>query len=144
MSTAATTLLRNWSWRCAKSSTRKELVTDKWTPCSHSRATTQIHPDLIDAGLIADPFVDLNEHTVQWVGEADWEYQTTFTYSSSVKFTDLVFEGLDTFASVFLNDVKLLETQNMFHSHRIPVQNSLNDGHNTLRIYFCSALLRAQ
>ncbi|KAJ8100523.1 glycoside hydrolase superfamily [Lipomyces tetrasporus] len=121
-----------------------ELVTDKWKQCSHSRATTQIHPDLIDAGLIADPFVDLNEQTVQWVGEADWEYQTTFTYSSGAKFTDLVFEGLDTFASVFINDVKILETQNMFHWHRIPVQNLLNDGDNTLRIYFFSALLRAR
>ncbi|KAK9359942.1 glycoside hydrolase superfamily [Lipomyces starkeyi] len=144
MLTATSTVLINWSWKCAKSSVHKELVTDKWTACSHSRATTQIHPDLVDAGVILEPFVDLNEQAIQWVGEADWEYQTTFKYASGSIFADLVFEGLDTFATVYLNDVKVLETENMFHSHRVSVNDSLKEGDNCLRIYFHSALLIAR
>ncbi|KAK9368715.1 glycoside hydrolase superfamily [Lipomyces kononenkoae] len=138
------TVLSSWSWRCAKSSTHKELVNDRWTACSHSRATTQIHPDLVDAGLIPEPFVDANDLRVQWVGEADWEYRATFEYSPGFKFTDLVFEGLDTFTTVYLNDVKILETDNMFHSHRVPVKDLVTEGDNFLRIYFYSALLKAR
>jgi beta-mannosidase len=31
---------------------------------------------------------------------------------------ELVFEGLDTFATVFLNEVQILEADNMFLPHR--------------------------
>ena len=37
-----------------------------------------VHTDLLDAGLLPDPYLDLNETLVQWVGLADWRYETTF------------------------------------------------------------------
>jgi hypothetical protein len=37
-----------------------------------------VHTDLLQAGLLRDPYLDLNEALVQWVGRADWRYETTF------------------------------------------------------------------
>lgn len=39
----------------------------------------------------------------------------------------LVFEGLDTFATVFLDGVKILESDNMFLSHRVDVTDIIHD-----------------
>lgn len=37
-----------------------------------------VHQALLQAGLIPDPFYDLNELEVQWVGERDWLYKLEF------------------------------------------------------------------
>lgn len=60
--------------------------------------------------------------------------------------TDLVFEGLDTFATVTLNGKEILTADNMFLSHRVNVSDSIKaaGGENTLEIVFDSALLRGR
>jgi hypothetical protein len=56
----------------------------------------------------------------------------------------LVFEGLDTFATVRLNDQVILESDNMFVPYRIDVTERLKpDSPNELEIVFGSARLRA-
>ena len=37
-----------------------------------------VHTDLLDHGLIEEPFFRLNERSVQWVDKEDWVYETTF------------------------------------------------------------------
>lgn len=59
--------------------------------------------------------------------------------------TDLVFEGLDTFATVTLNGTEILKADNMFLSHRVNVTDLLQrDAENLLEIVFDSALLRGR
>ena len=60
--------------------------------------------------------------------------------------TDLVFEGLDTFATVSLNGVQILESDNMFVQHRVDVSRHVKvDGSdNALEIVFDSAALRGK
>ena len=53
---------------------------------------------------------------------------------------DLVFEGLDTFADVYLNEQAILHADNMFRRWRIPAKALLKPGSNTLRIVFHSAV----
>ncbi len=53
---------------------------------------------------------------------------------------DLVFEGLDTFADVYLNEQAILHADNMFRRWRIPVKAVLKPGPNTLRVVFQSAV----
>lgn len=104
---------------------------------------TEIHRDLLSHGLIPDPFLDKNENDVQWIGEKSWEYRTTF----SVPITDLektviVFEGLDTYATVKLNGQKILQTSNTFTPYRANVTGKLiAGGQNTLSILFESTFL---
>jgi beta-mannosidase len=104
-----------------------------------------VHTDLLRNGLIPDPFDRDNEFRLQWIGLTDWEYQTTFTIdSASLGHThvDLVFDGLDTFADVYLNDQAILHADNMFRRWRIPAKTLLKPGQNTLRIVFHSAVTK--
>ena len=95
--------------------------------------------DLFSNKLIPDPFYSDNEKKVQWVENEDWEYKTYFTCDSSIlknKCIELVFDGLDTYASVFLNDSLILKVNNMFRSWKIDVKSQLHVGDNTLRVFF--------
>src|SRR6185369_2870690 len=93
--------------------------------------------------LIEDPFYRDNEQRLQWIGKTEWEYQTTFKIAPDVlrhANIDLVFEGLDTYANVFLNDESLLNTDNMFRTWRADAKRLLKAGANTLRIRFRSPI----
>lgn len=96
---------------------------------------------------IQDPFVDFNERAVQWIGEKTWIYRMEFTPLANTGRTtsDLVFEGLDTFATVSLNGKEILTSENMFVSYRVDVTDHIKPGtENVLEIVFDSALLRGR
>jgi beta-mannosidase len=102
-----------------------------------------VHTDLLRNHLIPDPYDRDNEFRLQWIGLTDWEYQTTFRVDSQDlrhDHADLVFDGLDTFADVYLNDQEILHSDNMFRHWRIPSKTLLKPGANTLRIVFHSAV----
>ena len=64
-----------------------------------------VHSDLRASGKIGDPYFRTNEKGLQWIDKTDWEYKTSFTVSgetASNKNIILRFEGLDTYAKVFL------------------------------------------
>lgn len=99
---------------------------------------------------IPDPFIGFNELKAEWVGEKDWIYRRVVEKppipTGSRVF--LVFDGLDTFATVTLDSKVILESDNMFLSHRIDVTRAFaltteGTGH-VLEIRFDSALLRAR
>lgn len=74
---------------------------------------------------IPDPYLDENEKKVQWVETEDWDYQTTFKVSDAELKNDqaeLIFDGLDTFAEIYLNGKPLQQTNNMFRQWIIPVK----------------------
>jgi beta-mannosidase len=101
-----------------------------------------VHTDLMDNGVIRDPFIGENEKKVQWIEKLNWEYQTQFdiderTYTK--KNIELVFDGLDTYADVFLNDKLILQADNMFRGWRIDVKPLLKRTDNKLFIRFYSA-----
>ncbi|BDI31625.1 beta-mannosidase [Capsulimonas corticalis] len=99
-----------------------------------------IHLDLMRDGVIGDPFVRMNERGVEWVDETDWVYETRFQVEElTPAHRALVFHGLDTLAEIELNGEALGRTENMFMTHRFPVDGRLNVGENTLRVTFRSA-----
>lgn len=102
-----------------------------------------VHTDLLANKIIQDPFLGTNEKQLQWIENEDWEYETTFSLSESElknQNIDLIFEGLDTYATVFLNGKLLLETDNMFRTWNTSVKNKLKKGENHLKIVFKSAV----
>ena len=118
----------------------REAGKEKWYPASVPGC---IHTDLLNNKLIDDPFYRDNEKKLQWIGKTDWEYQTTFNLTAEMlKRTnvELVFEGLDTYANVFLNDQPLLSTDNMFRIWRVDAKRFAKPGANTLRIRFRSPI----
>jgi beta-mannosidase len=104
-----------------------------------------VHTDLFANKLIADPYVGAPEAQLQWIGLADWEYRTRFdaprTALQAAR-SELVFDGLDTFAEVWLNGDKLLDADNAFRSWRVPAQGRLRAKDNELRIVFHSPIAK--
>ncbi|KAI5850735.1 beta-mannosidase [Tricharina praecox] len=108
---------------------------------------TNIHLDLQRAGIIPDPHSGTNERDVQWVHDCTWEFETEFFLtlpSLAGRKAELVFEGLDTFATVSLNGKVILESENMFLEHRVDITDAvlLMGKQNVLTIVFHSAMKR--
>lgn len=100
-----------------------------------------VHSDLLDHNLIEDPFYRANEKKLQWVGEKDWDYKTSFMVDEATMnraSNTLVFEGLDTYAEVFLNGKLIVTADNMHRTWRADVKDHLKVGNNDLRINFTS------
>lgn len=102
-----------------------------------------VHQDLIRHELLPDPFYGTNEKNIQWVENEDWEYRTSFLLTEEQLNRDgaqLIFEGLDTYADVYLNGSLLLKADNMFVGYTLPVKSILHKGENLLHIYFHSPI----
>jgi beta-mannosidase len=96
-----------------------------------------VHLDLLASGLIADPFSGRNEQDLQWIGKTDWEYRTRFAAPAGLRsrrHVELVFDGLDTYARVYLDGEKILDADNMYRQWRVDVSGRLRDDGNELRV----------
>ena len=116
---------------------RQERYND-WYP---AQVPGTVHTDLMANGLIDDPYMGLNERSVQWVDKEDWIYRTSFDVAEDVWASgniDLVFEGLDTYADVYLNDSLILKADNMFRGWRVAVKDLLKEKDNELKVHFYS------
>ena len=94
-----------------------------------------VHLDLIRLKKIPHPFYGLNEREVKWVEGKDWWYRKRFTIDDDILKSDkvdLIFEGLDTFATVWVNGKKAGSLSNMFYGHRLGVKNLLRNGENVI------------
>ena len=127
-----------WEFRAISKTDRAEL--QDWHP-AHVPGVVQT--DLLKDGLIPDPFYQDNDTKLQWIGLTDWEYRTTFEADAATlghDHVDLVFEGLDTYADVYVNDQAVLHADNMFRRWRVPVKGILKSGPNNLRVVFHSPI----
>jgi len=101
-----------------------------------------VHLDLMRAGLIPDPYLDDNESTLTWIGLVDWTYDTTFTLRAdelaAASVHELVFEGLDTVATVSLNATVIADVANQHRGYRFDVTRLLREGENHLIVAFRS------
>ena len=126
-------LIINHNWQFRKYGDNSE-----WMPAT---VPGTIHTDLLKHNLIPDPYYRDNESKVQWVDREDWEYQTTFSVMQETldkKHIEISFEGLDTYADVYLNDTKILEANNMFRTWKVDVKQWIK-ANNHLYILFHSA-----
>jgi len=124
-------LNKNWKFR--------QIGNSEYLP---AKVPGSVHLDLLNAGLIEDPFYRSNEDSIQWVADEDWEYLTEFDLDRPFlknKKTFLVFEGLDTYTDVYLNDSLILQTDNMFRQWKVEVSYLLKQN-NQLKIHFYSPL----
>ncbi|GAB6856012.1 glycoside hydrolase family 2 protein [Microbacterium xylanilyticum] len=100
-----------------------------------------VHTDLLAAGLILDPYLDDNEALLAWIGLVDWTYESRFAWTAEgYERHDLVFDGLDTVATVTLNGRVVLEAANQHRSYRVDVRDLLIEGDNVLEVAFRSPI----
>lgn len=115
----------------------------EWLPAT---VPGTVHQDLIDNDKLVNPFYGLNEEKVQWVEKEDWQYRTTFIVTKEQlarQAAVLKFEGLDTYADIYLNGSLLERTDNMFVGYELPVKEVLREGENRLQVYFHSPIKQA-
>ncbi len=103
----------------------------------------QVHLDLLANEIIEDPYWEDNELKLRWIEEENWVYKTEFEVDRKTlknENIEIIFDGLDTYAEVFLNGEKVLAAENMFRSWRINAKPYLKRGRNELRIVFESPI----
>ncbi len=103
--------------------------------------------DLHRAERIPDPFFGCNSETLRPYEFIDWEYRTTFPAPvlQPRERLELVFEGIDTFAEILINGVRIGEAGNMVIAHRFPVDPGiLKEDGNELLVRIASTLNRAR
>lgn len=100
-----------------------------------------VQTDLMKNKVIPDPYYRDNESKVQWVSDTGWVYEKYFKLDASFfshRNMEMVFEGIDTYANVYLNDSLILVADNMFKQWVVPVKYKLHVGFNKLRVEFPS------
>lgn len=110
----------------------------QWRPAT---VPGDVHLDLLANKLIPDPFYRDNEGKLQWIEQADWEYRSTLQIAGDVlrhRHVELVFEGLDSAADVYVNGQVVLHADNAFREWRADVKSALKAGPNSVRILFPS------
>ena len=132
----------------------RNLSSENWTFNKQNEAKKHkatipgtVHTDLFQNQLIPDPFFGNNEKQLQWIENENWEYETHFTLSESElknQNIDLEFEGLDTYATVYLNGKAVLEANNMFRKWTISAKSHLKIGTNHLKVVFHSAVQKGK
>ncbi len=117
-----------------------------------------VHTDLMAAGLLEDPYLGSNELDARWIGECSWRYTGRFEVDLPVAEAgsppeqvngatellagraDLVFDGIDTLATIRLNGVELGVADNMHATWRFDVRQTLRRGANEVEIDFPAPL----
>lgn len=95
--------------------------------------------DLLNEGIIPDPFYGENEKEVYWVAQRDWVYEKSFTITADELAADkitLICKRLDTIAEVFVNGEKVASADNCFMGFEFDVKKYLKEGENTLLVEF--------
>jgi beta-mannosidase len=114
-----------------------------WLPAT---VPGDVHLDLLANRKIPDPFFRDNEARLQWIENASWEYRLNFDATPALlarSNVDLVFDGLDAAAQVYVNGAQVLNADNMFRVWRVPVKGHLHAGNNLLRVVFPSPIKAA-
>jgi len=115
-----------------------------WLPAS---VPGDVHLDLLANKKIPDPFFRDNEAKLQWIEQESWEYQLSFEITPAMlarAHVDLVFDGLDGAALVYVNDAQVLSADNSFRVWRVSAKSHLHAGKNLLSIVFPSPIKAAQ
>jgi beta-mannosidase len=123
-------VLHNWKFKACE---EKEWMAAVVPGC--------VHTDLLRNGVIKDPFYVTNEHDLQWIDKVDWEYESTFDVEEDLLGSsrlELVFDGLDTYADVYVNGSHVLSADNMFRSWKADVLHVVKAKGNTLSVRFRS------
>ena len=127
-----------WEFRKYPLSARRmrDLDSADWQPTD---VPCSIFNSLISSGRIKQADIDTNPENFSWVSEEPWIYRKSFDAPVELlncDRIDLVFDGLDTITSIWLNDKLIGRTNNMFIPFRFDVTGLLKPRDNLLLVKF--------
>lgn len=100
-----------------------------------------VQVDLEENKIIQDPFTGSIEKDLQWISDTGWVYEKYFELDRDFfanRNIQLVCEGLDTYANVYINDSLVITADNMFKTWYANAKRYLRIGYNKIRIEFPS------
>ena len=103
-----------------------------------------VHLDLLRNNFIPDPFFGQNEAKLQWISDKNWTYKLIFNADQSIFSKgniEILFHGLDTYADIYLNGLKIISANNMFHPWSAEIKEVIKMELNELVIQFRSPLV---
>lgn len=106
-----------------------------------------VHSILESQSLINEPLYRYNDVSFRWIVYADnWILKNEFSWDTQTQTSvSLTLNSIDTFASVYLNGVFLMNTSNQFIEYEYPHLNKyLNTGANVLELRFESSVKKAR
>ena len=118
----------------------KKIKTNEWR---EAKVPGTVLTDLLRLNLIPDPFYSDNELKLQWIGETDWNYAAVFNTPKDFdkdKPVYIVFEGIDTAASIILNGKEIGTVSNMFLKYEFEISSLLKKKRNKLELVFTSPI----
>lgn len=97
---------------------------------------------LLKDNIVPDPFYGTNEHKVKEMLCSDFTYTKKFDVPKILceEESNLIFEGIDTIASIFLNGNLIANTNDMHRTHKIKVSGLLKESGNELCVKILSSL----
>jgi beta-mannosidase len=110
-----------------------------------ARVPGNVELDLQRAGIIPDPFYADNIRRLLPLELCEWWYTREFDvppFPPGERW-ELVFAGLDTFATVWINAVEVGRSANMLVEHRFDATDALRPGPNRIAVRLQSPLLQA-
>ncbi|WP_404424555.1 glycosyl hydrolase 2 galactose-binding domain-containing protein [Nibricoccus sp. IMCC34717] len=139
----------------AKAGREMQVLDGAWTLQEDGATTAAIsaavpgyvQDSLVTAGRLPALYPGQNPKEAAWVAERDWRYAREFECSAEMlasEHRELVFQGLDTFAEIFLNGESLGRTDNMFREYRFEVGARVKPGKNRLEVLLHSPMQEAR
>ncbi|KAI5728246.1 hypothetical protein M8J77_013520 [Diaphorina citri] len=131
-----------------------DLGGSHWTVTSENKSISTeatvpggIYSDLRRGNILKeDVYYRDNDLKYRWVSKTGWTYSTEFEVTDknflALPNQFLVFHGVDTIATIYLNDKELGKTDNMFVRYRVDVKDKLQ-AKNKLSIVIGSPIVEA-
>jgi len=97
--------------------------------------------DLYENGVIDNPYYGLNHRDLHWITDMDFLYENKFSVSDEIFNSEeilLEFDGIDTFAEIYLNGTLLGKCDNMFLQYSYSVKELVKKDGNVLRVKLLS------
>ena len=115
----------------------------QWFP---AQVPGSVYQDLLNSGMIDDPYDRDNELAALAVMDQDFEYELEFDTPAGMLEQEAVllrFEGIDTVADLELNGMALGHVENMHRTWEFPVKDALREKENRLRVCLRSPIIPA-
>ncbi|XP_075550188.1 beta-mannosidase-like [Dermacentor variabilis] len=106
-----------------------------------------VYTDLMRAKLIDNAYYRDNDERFAWVGHDNWTYTRDFQLKeehTQHRRILLVAHGIDTVATVYVNDVPVGDTDNMFVRYVFDIKQHIKVGYNNVSVEFTSAVAHAR
>ncbi len=122
------------------------LLNGKWNmtrvktgECYCANVPSDNYTQLLELGVIPDPYYKDNEKSVEWVGRESWSYERTFTLTENDlqnRKVLLVAKALDTLCDIYVNDALVGKGKNAHIKYEFDIKPFVKAGDNTVKITF--------